>query len=217
MSINKWFPAGTRAKHGRLAVGDLIAVERAAWRVMHVADAEPTQEERERVFRLKPERQAEMRPYMVTLRRAHGAEVEHENEFQECAMRVSAGAWNRWDHYDEDRVPLCSCCGHPWPCIVTDAMKESTRASEVMERKMANARPGCCYSCGEVISHRQGSMTYPEPNVEIPGFPAPRFHTRNACHEGRYQYEKHRARALPDAPSLLETEKADSTRLWGDS
>ena len=108
------------------------------------------------------------------------------------------------------RMPLCSCHGYPWPCRAVD---EERRAIEQMRQDAdfaAKAGDGQCASCGEVITPKQGKVTAPEPNVQIPGFGPPMFHTRLACREGLDHYDKVRRRALaadwtpllPGEPSL---------------
>jgi hypothetical protein len=204
--VSRWDPAGTKRnyKSGAPSVGDLVAWDGCAYLVTHVAPSELLDSEpREQVYR---------DPYLMTIQRIHGPANEHENDMQERALRVPANAYHAWQSYEEGRVPLCSCCGHPWPCTVSEAKAMSERQAEVLNAKMDRATPGCCYSCGEVISHRQGSITYPEPNVELLGFPAPRFHTRKSCAEGLYYYEQKRAKALPDAAPV--NHRSPSGALW---
>lgn len=203
--MRQWIPAGIVKQPGRPNVGDMVAYDRGAYIVSHVSDAEPTEDEARRLAIYSPESQIRHAPYRMTVDLVHGPhDPEFVNEFKQRGLRVPALSHHRWEIYVEGRVPLCSCCSYPWPCLITDAAAESQRAGEVMEKRMERARPGCCYSCGEVISHRQGSIRYPEGNVDLPGYPAPRFHTRNTCWEGRYEYELRRAKALPDVPPVLE-------------
>jgi hypothetical protein len=190
--MRQWDPLGVQRnyKSGPPAVGDVVAWDHCAYLVTHVAPSELRDDEpAERVY---------YDPYMMTIQRIHGPAHEHENDMQERALRIPPNAYHAWQKYDEGRVPLCSCCGHPWPCRVATAKVISALQAEVLNKKMDRSVPGVCYSCGEVITNRQGSVTYPEPNVELLGYPAPRFHTRNACAEGQYHYEQKRSKALPD-------------------
>ena len=94
------------------------------------------------------------------------------------------------------RMPLCSCHGYPWPC---QAVSEERQAVEQMRRDAdfaARAGDGQCASCGEVITSRQGKVIAPEPNVRIPGFGPPMFHTRLACRGGLTSYDESRRAAL---------------------
>lgn len=202
--MRDWYPLGTVKQPGRPSVGDMVAYARGAYIVSHVADAEPTEAEEQRLANYSAESRIRQAPYSMTIDLVHGQhDPEYVNEFKQRALRVPALSYHRWDVYVEGRVPLCSCCSNPWPCLMIDAAAESKRAGEVMEQRMEHAKPGCCYSCGEVISHRQGSVRYPEGNVDIPGYPAPRFHTRNTCWEGRYQYEIRRKKAIPGVEPVL--------------
>ncbi|MDQ5860691.1 MAG: hypothetical protein M3536_00310 [Actinomycetota bacterium] len=205
--MSRWGALGAKRdyKAGPPNVGDVVAWDRCAYLVTHVADAELLDSERGGSLH-RP-------PYMMTIQRIHGPANEHENDMQERALRIPLGTYHCWEVYDEGRVPLCSCCGHPWPCMITDAKYVAERQAEAFNAKLDRAAPGQCYSCGEVITYRQGSVTYPEPNVELLGYPAPRFHTRKTCAEGMYHYDQKRAKALPDAPPI--NDRAPSGSLWG--
>lgn len=202
----RWWPAGTDRKR-RLEVGDLIARYFAAWRVTHVRDDDPTEEEAAQLARLRPEYRERCRPYSVTLRREHGPKHEHENSRQEIGLRIPVATYRHWDAYSGDRVPLCSCCGHPWPCQMLVAEDVAEQSAKAMAARMARVMPGLCYGCGEVITTRQGSISMPEGNVDIPGYPAPRFHTRRSCAGELHAYLGRRKRQLPDAPEVLTTTK----------
>lgn len=203
----RWLPTGTdRTSRRRPAVGDLIAFAHAAWRVMHVSDADPEPEEWKQINAYRPEHRDRYRPYRITLRREHGPKHERENSRQEIAYRCGSNFYG-WDAYETDRVPLCSCCGHPWPCRMLAAEDQAERSARVMSERMDRIMPGACYGCGEPITPRQGSMVMPEDNVDIPGSPPPRFHTRQSCADERRDYERRRARALPDAPALDQQEQ----------
>lgn len=105
--------------------------------------------------------------------------------------------------YDDGRVPLCSCHHHPFPCREMEAERVAADEFAIMEQRMARAGlDDVCYACGEAISSRQGSITYPaaEGHVQLPGYPAPSFHTRDRCFDGRYSYAKDRAKILPFVP-----------------
>jgi len=215
--MREWNPAGTvRQSIGRPDVGDMVAYDRGAYIVSHVADAEPSEDEAKRLAHYRLGTQAQNGPYSMTIDLVHGQhDPQRMNEFKQRALRVPALAHYRWRVYLEGRVPLCSCCGHPWPCLMTDAAAISKEAAELMERRMVRAQPGCCYSCGEVITQRQESIRYPEGNVDLPGYPAPRFHTRNSCWDGRYSYEKRRAKAIPDVAPVLVIPGQTLPGVWG--
>lgn len=191
---------GTKRRRDTPEVGQTIGLDRAAYIVTHASPATATEEEDDYLKHQRADMQERRGPWNLTLRRVHGPVIYRENEFHETAIRVPAGYWQDWQVYEEDRVPLCSCCQHPWPCIMTTSAKDAKQQSAILEEKMNNAKPGHCYSCGEIISTRQQFIRYPEDNVELPGFPPPSFHLRNACADGQRAYEKSRTKALPDAP-----------------
>lgn len=217
--MKDWYPLGVNRfrSYVRPAVGEVVALDMRAWTVAHVADAELQDEESTRLAMegWKDDAYQRRLPYMITLHRMHGPKHDGENNVKEVGFRVPAFSHHAWEKYDEGRVPLCSCCGHPWPCMVTEAKKASEEQAALLNAKMDRAAPGQCYSCGEVITHRQGSVTYPEPNIELLGYPAPRFHTRKSCADGWYSYERKRAKALPDAEPVYATPQ--SAALWSDS
>lgn len=200
--MNEWRPLGTKRQTGIPKVGQTIGLYRAAWIVTHATKATTTDEEDRRLLMYKPEAREQKGPWNLSLRRIHGPSVKEEDDRREIGIRVPAGYWEGWQVYDEDRVPLCSCCNDPWPCLMQDSAQEAARAVHMMEVRIDRAAPGKCYACGEVITNRQQSMRYPEGNVELPGFPPPSFHLRNACADGQRAYERARAELLPEAPPV---------------
>lgn len=204
--MGRWMPAGAKRnyRNERPEVGSVVAYDRGAYLVTHIADAEPQEKDTPGNV-----------PYVLTLRRLHGPASEYENDIQDRGVRIRGGAYRVWDTYEEGRVPLCSCCGHPWPCLNFDATVEAQKTAEVMDKKLAKAGvPGTCYACGEPITTRQVSVTYPEDNIELIGYPGPRFHTRQACAGGWYEYERKRQQVLPDVEPVYAP--AQSATLWSD-
>ena len=210
-----WRPALlTTERKNRPEVGDVVAMEYRAWAIVHMSDGAMTSEETADLERrFKPGYRDQQKPYRVTLRRLHGPIHEVENDQQEVAFSVALGAWHSWEVYPEGRVPLCSCCSHPWPCLMVTSAQDAKQQGRLLDEKMAHAQPGCCYSCGEIISHRQKSVTYPEPNVELPGFPPPTFHLRESCSPMRRYYDRKRAAAFPDAQPVIQEEP--TSQLFG--
>lgn len=198
---DRWHPEGVDSNYGtgRPEFGQTVAYERAAWIVAHVRVDDPSEDEAKKIAAYRPEYRDARLPYSVTLRRIYGPRHERENSRQEIGLGVRAAAHWRFPVYDEGRVPLCSCCADPWPCLMADAKKDSEAAARVLDERIARAGVGICYGCGEVITQRQESTTYPEGNVDLPGYPPPRFHMRKACRGERMSYERRRATAYPEA------------------
>ena len=198
-----WIPLGAKQRRNIPEVGQTIGLDRAAYVVTHASPATTTEEEDAHLKAYKPEARERRGPWNLTLRRVHGPVIYEENEFHETAIRVPARYWLGWHVYEEGRVPLCSCCQHPWPCNQHEIAKMSAEAAARMEAQMSKAQPGHCYGCGEVITSRQAVVRFPEGNVELPGFPPPTFHARGSCSGWVHQYREVRAKALPDATQVL--------------
>lgn len=200
----------------RPAVGEVVAYGWAAWEVMHVSDAVSTAEEDEKLRGYTPEFRASHRPYRVTLRRRHGPKSPRENNLGDTTLRVPAGSFYRWDKYRSGRVPLCSCCGDPWPCranLAEQAAAESARRVDELGRR---AEVGACFGCGEPVTTRQRVIRYPDAeNVRVLLAAAPVFHERRSCRPHVVEYERERARRLPDAPPVVDVRSGALLR-WND-
>lgn len=187
-----WHPHGLerhRERAGRPDVGDVVALNRCAWEVMHVSDAVPTPEEEEKLDRYTAAYRDQMKPYRVTLRRLHGKIHKSENDRQEVGFRVPVGSYNPLPKYANGRVPICSCCGHPWPCLEADQQAYAEKEAKRTE-KLLNLMPGCCPACEEPVTSRQRSVTFGGPNVRNPLAEGPTFHLRRKCYYAASQYEE---------------------------
>lgn len=182
--MTEWRPEGTSRNYGpqRPEVGATVAWNRRAWEVRRVADAEPEPEE---VGTYRDERRS---PYRISLRRIHGPAHERENTAQDISLRVSSRAWAPFQTYPNGRVPLCSCCGHPWPCLEADQQAQAVKEIKAAEREM-QLMPGCCPACQEPVTSRQKSITFGGPNVRNPLAEGPTFHLRRACRNDAARYE----------------------------
>lgn len=151
----------------------------------------------------------------LRLKRLYGPKVKNENNRAEFGWTPS-GERILWLTYP-GRIPLCSCCGHPWPCQIEMDQRQATSDMEHLAGQIAKAADGICYACGEVITTRQASVLAPEPNVELAGFSAPAFHLRWKCRGGLEAYEARRRRALADewTPLIGAAEQLDMRgRTW---
>lgn len=54
---------------------------------------------------------------------------------------------------------------------------------------LATKLPGHCWACNEPFSHRQRSVVYDGDNLDLPGGPEVKFHTRAKCHSRAQAYE----------------------------
>lgn len=189
--MSDWHPSGvTRTPTGkRPEIGDIVALNRRAWEVTHVSDAIPTPDEQERLNSYRPEFRAQRQPYHVSLKRLHGAAHKHENDRQEVGFRVRADAYNPLPVYRNGRVPLCSCCSHPWPCLVADQQDYAEKQLKAAEKAL-RLLPGCCPACEEPVTSRQKSITFGGPNVTNPLAEGPTYHLRSKCRWGAAKYEE---------------------------
>ncbi len=191
MSDRLWRPPGIR--HKVPEVGDLLAVRYRAARVLDIQSDDGT-----------------VTRYLV--RRECGEPFAGENRRREQGLGIQN--WGSGPRalavFASDDFPVCRCHGWPWPCKALDDMEEARRSADYAAVKMARSIPGVCYACGEPVTARQGIVVAPEPNVELPGFPAPAFHARMSCWGGRAHYEQARRRVLGDkwTPFLPESEQA---------
>lgn len=189
----RWHPEGVETNYNRKRpeVGDVIAYDWRAWEVTNLADDEPTAEEAETLARRNDRwREHTAMPYKISLRRLYGPKAERDNSAGDVALRapldMSASAFGT---YEDGRVPLCSCCNHPWPCR---DMTEAARAADAIKKaeRELNLIPGCCPACEEPVTSRQKSITFGGPNVRNPLAEGPTFHLRRACRHAAATYEE---------------------------
>lgn len=212
--VNDWRPTGVANNYNRdrPKVGDVVAFKRRAWEVTHIADAEPTAEEQDRLNHYIAPRRDQMKPYTITLRRVHGAEYMRENSQQEAGFRCPVGAYNPFPVYVNGRVPLCSCHGHPWPCLEADQQAQAEREMAAAEKEL-RLMPGCCPACEEPVTSRQRSITFGGPNVRNPLAQGPTFHLRSKCWYSAAQYEELWVNAEPGRPRSLLTLYCEGTLI----
>ncbi len=141
--------------------------------------------------------------WIAHVKRILGPKLPAENDRAECGLRIPR--WATVQVY-KGRIPVCSCCGEPWPCTRETNEREAREDIEYLSRQIAKAADGICYACGEVITTRQEHLLAPEPNVELDGFTAPAFHTRWKCRSGLEAYDQVRRRKLGERWTPLVTE-----------
>lgn len=199
-----WRPQGGGERDWKdLAPGDLIALDRRVWRVAEVRPvpvADWDDDDRgywERMGRQRrnpkfvpltsdgpaSEEAWDRRPLYLILVPSEGGKRHH------MRIRPYATIWGAWvlsPHY-----PVCKDCGEPWPCRELDITREVSREAAEMER-LEKILPGCCWACGEPVTHRQASIRFDGENLLLPGAPSPVFHLRRKghCLSGAFSYEK---------------------------
>lgn len=185
-----WNPLGVAREYGRRrpTIGDLVAYDYRAWEVAHVTVRDFADEDQEYLTGYRPQYREQMRPYSVTLRRVHGARHERENSRQEIGLGIRAFTYGGFDRYENARVPLCSCHGHPWPCLESDQQAQAAKEIAAAEKEL-RLMPGCCPACEEPVTSRQRSITFAGPNVRNPLAEGPTFHLRRACSHAAARYE----------------------------
>lgn len=174
-----WTPWGAERKDGVPAPGALIAMDRAVWQATFVRAMPP--DERDVLDEQR---------FEVTLEAMAGAMGER---------RVRTSCYGSWWTYP-GRFPVCSCCGEPPPCRRQTAEDAAAAALEAMRRY---ERPGVCPTCGNAVSRRQRTVTFPE-NVIVPLGPPVTFHVTSArCRAGALAYERRWLEHHPWRESLV--------------
>lgn len=210
--MRDWHPHGIPhiGRGDRPEVGAVVAYDRRAWEVRHVSDADPTPEEQKRLSHYRQPYRDQASPYKVTLRRLHGAPHENENSAGDLGVRVRAAAYNPLPAYPNGRVPLCSCCGHPWPCLEADQQAQAAKELKRAEKAL-RLLPGCCPACEEPVTSRQKSITFGGPNVQNPLAEGPTFHLRRKCYAAAADYEEMWVAAEPGRRRSLLTLRCEGT------
>lgn len=198
-----WEPQGGQSKPWRdLEPGDLIEADRKAWRVVEVRDvpvADWEDQDRDHYELLKQQRgnakfvplpgpvpseeEWDLRPLYLILVPAAGGKRHHLRVRPYGGFR---GAWVLSPHY-----PVCKDCGELWPCRDVEITQEVQRQAVKMD-KYESILPGCCWSCGDPVTHKQASIRFDGENLLLPGAASPVFHRRRKghCLSDAFSYEK---------------------------
>lgn len=161
---------------GKLTAGQLVIWDRQPHRVIEVREVQPL-DEGTRYSRL-----------MAVVAR-------HEERPKGESVHLRAPASALWRTLPEHYF-VCRLCHELPPCthVHTEAVME--RAAELMEEQMS-ILPGMCHACGEPITRRQRSFTFPGPNLIRPdlGDNSARFHMREKCEPDRMAYDERWAKS----------------------
>lgn len=202
----RWHPVCTQTKYDRRpAAGDIVPMDHAVWRITEVVDIPLSDTDRRKYDeqaawtkgRLAPAEEWDLRPFRVAAEWVGGVKPEWVTPGQKVgSITVRSNQHRFWQVYPGGRWPQCSCCGEPMPCraAITDVQvgAEMDRFTE-----MASRLPGTCWGCGNPVTSRQRSVTYPGDNLDLPGGPTVRFHAAKDC---RWKAEKYEARWLKANP-----------------
>lgn len=214
-----WTPLLTERRR-RPEQGNLIALDHAVWRVTLVADLPLTDDDRDVWMDSGMPDLATWhgRPYRAGVQWVAGVKPDWAGEdgtVDEACVDIRAdNSWSgaKWDVYPTSgRWPQCSCCGEPMPCRA-EVQDVEVAAALVQVEKFAKRLPGCCWGCEEPITRRQRSVTYAGDNLDLPGGPEVRFHTRDSCFHTACRYElrwiaidprRERVLTYPKCPGIL--------------
>ncbi len=198
-----WTPLGGRRCDWKdLQPGDLIALDdRKIWRITEVRPvpvADWDDDDRaywDRCFgkavdplairRKRPASEEAWgnRPLYLIVVPASGGKRHH--------VRVRPYASYREAYVLSPHYPVCRDCGEPWPCRELDITQEVDRQAAKLA-KLEKILPGCCWSCGEPVTHKQGAIRFDGENLLLPGASSPVFHLRRKgqCRSDAASYEK---------------------------
>ena len=195
---DRWYPDRARTQYKMPAVGDLIALDHAAWRVVEIRPKPEdlwTEEEREAMASYyRPDDVRAVWPCNVVVRPAHITGDDPKLRRHDRHYRVPGGHRVMWHVYPDEHYPVCATCGDPTPCRERTAKREAEQAVKAMSRyEMA----GVCPACEEAVSARQKSLTFHD-NLEIPGGPPVTFHLRGECRRTAANYEQRWVAADPE-------------------
>lgn len=198
--------------HGPPPAGAVIGLWYAAWRVREVRILQPYDHRADDVAalaKLQPEHREPNWPYGVHLEFVSGPILDdlplrlktlHDGTVVTTVGVNAPSAGYRWWLLG-DRYPVCSCHGHPWPCLDHNRDKVAKMQANALNREMHLAQAGVCSGCGEPFGPRTRILTFPEPSLTVPGAPPPTYHAaRGSCWWSARTYEiEKRLPALPDA------------------
>lgn len=198
----RWRPDRARQQYKLPAVGDLIAFQHAAWRVMEIRPRPEdlwTDEEREAVAaHYRPDDIRGVLPCNVVVRPAGITGDDPKLRRHDRHLRVPGGRRVMWAVYPDEHYPVCAQCGDPTPCRERSAKWEAEEAVKKMGRYET---AGVCPACQEPVTRRQKTLTFPD-NLEIPGGPPVTFHLRSDCWSGAMRYEQRWVAADPERRRL---------------
>ena len=166
-----WIPRDCLGRCGAPNVGDLVAYEYRPWRVVDIRSGVDHPDGSGRILTV-----LRLRPVDATVADGASRDVHRGSVYRSDLPRVLP------EHY-----ALCVRCGDLMPCREMVAEKSANQAMKVMSRYEV---PGVCPACGDPVTSRMRSETFP--NVVVPLGSDVTFHMgRRYC---RVAAERYRVR-----------------------
>lgn len=205
MNNERWFPLGATRCTYLPEPGTLLAIDHAVWKVAEVG--EPDQHEWTDVDHTAW-MQHNRRPFVVT---AYPVDQEHNRwKIRGRARQMANGrlSGSQFYAYPDEHYPVCASCSEPLPCRETERRR---LAEQELRQAEAWQRPGVCPACGQPVTTKQDSMTFP--NVKVPGGPLLTFHIgRQACRSAARDYAKQAAEQGHEVGEVPTVPKGNSWR-----
>jgi len=181
----KWNPIGSTWLYGkRPAVGQILALDFRAWRVLDVVDVLPIDPEKpEYILGLAPITAGgvEGKRHILTIQERPAVPSRFENG---AIIAGTRGGGPIFDVLDE-HFSVCGQCGDVQPCREVWAERQGQYA---VEELMRFDDPSVCPVCREVVTLRQKTVTLPNIVSPLGGFVT--FHSRSRCLGSAIRYEK---------------------------
>lgn len=202
---DRWHPSHEASTQTAPRRGLRVAWRYSVWRIVDIHDrpeADWTDSDREWLAR-QPEHLRGL-PQVIVLRHENGPTLDPQpGDDGTVHIAVPAGGRRAWWGVAA-RYPVCSCHGHPYPCLDVDRDRLVAATRARTERLLAGAQAGVCQSCRQPITARQKTVVFPEPSLLVPGAPGPVFHAgRTDCWWAAHAYEtKHRLPAFPEVTRI---------------
>lgn len=205
---DRWMPSDYAVTRTMPRVGLKVAWRYAVWRIVDIRDQEEVDwSEQDRAYLARQPAEFRHPPRTIVLKHLNGPTLVEDNYIDSAGLvHVFEAARHRrvWDGVAK-RYPVCSCHGHPWPCMELDRDRLIAGQAAQTERLLAGAQPGVCAACREPVRARQKAVTFPESSLLVPGAPGPTYHVAQVtCWQAARDYEtEHRMAAHPEATRLV--------------
>lgn len=208
--MSRWSPAGANCVSGPPPVGRLFADRHAVWRVASVERLPLSADDRDVWLAAgMPDLDGwRGHPYRLGVDWVAGRRPDWAPAAGDVPRGFATAPARRYRYVEwalypvSDRWPMCSCCGEPMPCQA-ELQDREVRKGLTMVEKFATRHPDACWACGEIVTRRQRAVTYRGDNLDLPGAPAPRFHTRASCYGDAVRYEQRWLSADPRRERVL--------------